>query len=496
MKKKLFNIKFVTKDDVPISHSLRIVQIICILIGCFTILGLLLGAFNYDIATFIWKNILIPGKGLFFYLSQVFTFKILGFRGGLFYLLVLFIIILMITDGIVLDSKSITKKERNAICNSIRMITYPLLTLELVIVFGFGYMSYNNPKMDTLYFKEESNKTYTEKDLIQLNQYLENKVIEYSHMMERDDNGNIIHDSLIDIAISDLRKASKNYDILKGLYPRKLYHFDDYDRSHDPTLYGLTTIDSVGVSFDQEAPALLNTITHELCHTKEVVRENEATLCSIIVGLESDNKLSQYAAYMEAYGRSVDAIYLIDKNIANESIHNFQTLCTTNHYKEICNWSSKNTTLYVKKSDMIAISTFSLNTYEEGFIINFLEGLKDYSPKLYMDDKKISKEKLTNYLNTDKRVTIMIKNSKDIFKKISPYLDENKDKFSQIAQMYPHMYKGVDLDREEAIKYYTSSIPNSNIFSFFSGDLMELFDYSRVVRLVLEYFDYKNIGYY
>ena len=58
------------------------------------------------------------------------------------------------------------------------------------------------------------------------------------------------------------------------------------------------------------------------------------------------------------------------------------------------------------------------------------------------------------------------------------------------------MYKGVDLDREEAIKYYTSSIPNSNIFSFFSGDLMELFDYSRVVRLVLEYFDYKNIGYY
>ena len=54
------------------------------------------------------------------------------------------------------------------------------------------------------------------------------------------------------------------------------------------------------------------------------------------------------------------------------------------------------------------------------------------------------------------------------------------------------------MEEEEAIAYYTSPIPDSNIFSIFtkSKELEEIFDYSRVVRLILEYFDAENIGYF
>ena len=86
----------------------------------------------------------------------------------------------------------------------------------------------------------------------------------------------------------------------------------------------------------------------------------------------------------------------------------------------------------------------------------------------------------------------------EIFEKIQPALEEHKDYFSWIFQEYPTMYDGVDMEPEEALEYYTSSIPNSNILSIFQGQdtLLELFDYSRVVRLILEYFDAENISYF
>ena len=125
MKKKLINI--VKKDDVPVSLELKVIQVICVFLVVITIMALILGAVNTDLAIFIWKYFLIPGKGVLFYLSQFFTFKIVGFRGGLFYLLVLFIIILIIGDIIIVNNESITKKKRNAICNGLRLVVYPLL---------------------------------------------------------------------------------------------------------------------------------------------------------------------------------------------------------------------------------------------------------------------------------------------------------------------------------------------------------------------------------
>ena len=485
-------------EKIEPSKSLKIVSILFYISLGLSIVFTLIGAFSRSFAVFLWKFLILPSSSFIYYFAQYFILKIGPVRAG--GLLLCFPIILLIDfiSRVVGSKKSIPKEKRHKIFNNIQTCLYFFIIFISVYLVVTVFGTQNNPKLDTMFFPEEVDNVYTEDDIWGLNHYLETKVIEYSHLVDRDKDGAIIDRDYVELAHRDFKKASEKYWVLKGNYPKKLYYFDDYDLSHDPSTLGLTTIDVVGLSKEQEAPQLMNTITHELCHTRGIIRENEATLCSVIVGVESDDNLSRYAAYLEAYYRTLDAVYLIDSSRARNSSIQIQKLCTNNHYREICNNGFKLTKLYVRKSDKIVLDTFSLNQYDDlSFLDVFIKKLKPYHPKFYMNAKKIDEADIWNYYNQDVVLEIQFKNSEKIFDEVKDLLDSNKENFYFIGQEYPNMYKGVEMDREEAILYYTSSIPDSNIISYFtSGEKMEeIFDYSRVVRLILEYFDAENIGY-
>ncbi len=493
-KKKKFEIHL---EQIELSRGTKIASYL--FFGTIGVLALfiLIGAFSQHFSIFLWKYLLLPVQTFVYSFSQYIIVKIGPIRAGGFLLLIPTVLLVDFISRVVGSSKSIPKKKRHKIFNVIQTGLYIFITFMVIYMFYGVFGSQNNPKLDTMFFPQEVDNVYTEEDLWKLNQYLEDKVIEFAHKMDRTPDGKMIDIDYVEQARSDLANASKKYWTLRGNYPKKLYYFDDYDLSHDPSCYGLTTIDVVGLYKDQEAPELLNTITHEMCHTKGIIRENEATLCSVIVGLESDNPISQYSAYLEAYSRSVDALSLIDSKKILASTKRVQQLCIDNHYTEICNNGFKLTKLYVHKSDKFMIQTFSLKQYpDHTFIKDFLKEIKDYSPELYIEENKIKEKDLDSYFDKDVFLTIEFKNSKKIFNDVKDSLEKYKEDFFNIDQNYPGKYVGVEMEKEEAIEYYTSSIPDSNITILFQPDKRaELFDYSRVVRLILEYFDAENISY-
>ena len=496
MKKK--KKKKIVKEKIEASRSLKIAMKFFYGGMAFVVLCLILGAVSKKFAIILWRYCMIPMYGFIYSIGQVFVLKIGSFRVGGFLLLLVVYFIIDFISYIIGQSKSLPKEKRHSIYNAIQTVLFYSLGIVSVCIFGGIFWAQNNPKLDTLFFPEKVNNTYQEEDIWNLTDYLEKKVIEYSSLVDRDKNGRIIEQDYVELAHKDLANASKKYWVMRGIYPKKLYYFNDYDLSHDPSTLGLTTVDVVGLSKEQEAPALLNTITHELCHTRGIVRENEATLCSIIAGLESENTLSRYAAYLEAYDRTLDAAYLLDSDRSRVSSHRVQKLCTEKGYDDICNYGFKLTKLYVHKSDTIVLDTFSLDQYSDmTFLEEFMEEVKSYSPKYYINDKKIKAKDVSSYYYQDVTLSIDLKNSKEIFEEVKDLLDSNKEYFRFIGQEYPGMYEGVDMKREEAIKYYTSSIPDSTIITHItqSDKIDELFDYSRVVRLILEYFDAENISY-
>ena len=482
-------------EKIKYNNSAKIALIICIIIIVINIIIALLGAFIPTFQLQYWENVDLYYYSIKYALGQLFQIRICNYIVTPFFLLIITIMGVAILYDAFSQSKKLTKDKKYSLVNKIRIILFILITIFGVNTIDYMLIEYNNPKIDTIYFEEQSNKVYYVEDLEKYFYYLENKVIELSHKQNRDENGKIKYNNIEDIAVTDLKKISSDYKILKGYYPTKYYKFNDYDFSIDPSMYGVTNTDSIGINYEQETPQLLNTITHELCHTRGIVRENEAVLCSVIAGIESNNELSKYAAYLEAYSRFSDAYSLIDVDKSRESEERIFELCHNNNYQEICNLYRKDTRIYVKGSKSIELQLFKRGTYDSNYLKELFNKLDKYNIKVYVDDKKRSKEEVFNTNTTDKYLKIKIKNSKEIYSEIKDYLDNNKEKFIYIKEIYDGMYEGVDMSKEKAIKYYTSPIPNSNfITSFNQKDMQEIFDYSRATRLIMEYLNHKNIN--
>lgn len=482
------------QEKIKYSKSSKIIVIICITVLLLFLILAILGTFIQQLQLFLWKNILIYLYGLIYLIGQCISIKIGTFVISPYFLIIIMALILSITSDGITSSKKIPKEKKFILVNRLRSILYMIMTIVYIIIVNNYIVVYNNPKLDTIYYKDKAEKEYTLDDLDKVFSYLENKVIELSKMQNRDSNGKIIYTEIEKNAIDDLKNASNHYDILKGTYPQKYYRFDNKDYEIDPSTYGLTRIDNIGINYNQEAPQLLNTITHELCHTRGIYRENEAVLCSVIVGLESENTLSNYAAYLEAYSRTSSAYSLINVEKARKSEDRILNLCIKNNYQEICNLYGKDTIVYVKESKKMELVTYNIENYNKEFLLNLFTKLEKYNMKLSINNKNVNIEKVFSDSNKDKKLIITIKNSKKNFLEIKDYLNENQSSFLAITQIYPNMYTGVDMNSEDAIEYYTSPIPNSNFIDGFNQDKMhEVFDYSRVARLIMEYLDYKYI---
>lgn len=484
------------KEEIKLNKASKTILIICIVVLSILILLGIIGMFSTNIQYYIWKLIIIPINSIVYTIVQFFVLKIGFFTTGIVELIAIILFPLAFYYENVSRSKKLSKKEKTKLINKVRIPEFILITILFSLLINSVILQNNNPKMDQLYFKSKVNKEYTLKDIEDTIEYLENKVIDLSSKQIRDKDGYIIYDSLEKTAINDLKKASNKYDILYGIYPIKYYKFDNAEYSTDPSTAGLTAPNAynVGISYDESATSLLNTITHELCHTRGIMRENEAVLCSTIAGIESDNELSNYAAYLELYNRFIDAYYKIEAEKAKESEKRMHTLCTNNGYKEICDNLLKDTNAYVDKSEELVLVTFELNTYSKEFLNNMFDELKNYKYELYIGEEQVTEEILFNDSNSSELLTIKIKNSKKTFEQLKPFLKDNKDKLLSIRQTYSGMYSSPEMNREEALEYYLSPIPETNfIDSFNEKKMVDIYDYSRVVRLALEYFDYNNI---
>ena len=478
-----------------VKNSLPVKIMGCILIGIIGLFGVFLfaGAFSNKISTILWKKLIIPCHSIIFSISQYLVFKLGKTIFSPILYLGIFLSALLIINILL---EFVIPMEKNKKYKKLNLYRFLLLLVSCFMFFisGFVFLDYNNPKLDTLYFPKQEKKKYKVDDIIKLDEEMKNKVIAYSKLMNRDKNNSIIYNGdIIDTAITDLENASSNYDILKGTYPHKFYAFNDSDIEYNPDANGLTKSDNVGVNYNLSTPILLNTITHELCHTRGIVRENDAVLCSVMVGIESDNLLSNYGAYIEAFFRTNDALSYIDSEKALAYKNEVFDLCINDHYEEICNLYRKDTKLYVNKSDSISIGTYKLKSYDKEYINELIDSLKKYKPELYINSsKKIKRNKLDGYFEDDNAyLEIRIKNSDDDFVKVKKILDKYSSRVRYIYQEYDNMYDGLELSNKEAIKYYTASVPRGNVFSI--GKRGEMFDYTRVARLLLEYFDSKNV---
>lgn len=315
-------------------------------------------SYSYFFIRYILNNF----NGIFYYLNSHIDY--LSYIGFIIYYIIIFSFII---TNIYYDA--ISKKDieyRSKIVNRFYRI-FIIASIIVILPIFLGQFENHLPNFDELYFEETKNKTYYKDDLIELDKYLHDQVLEYSEKFKRDGSGNILTNiNYNNQAIKDLKNISTQVPLLKGLYPARSSKINDFIRGIvGSKTTGFTTPYNTYFDYNDAPPAILSTVTHEFCHTKGLIRENETVYCAFLAGIESDNKLSQYAAYLEAFSWVSEALMEIDYDIADSLEDEVLSQCLTNSYQELCSVYTKNNNSYINGAKEMYITSYYLKTIKD-----------------------------------------------------------------------------------------------------------------------------------
>lgn len=448
--------------------------------------------FNEDYALFYIEHITNNINGVLFSLaSSIDNLSIIM----MFVLFGLCILSVILDIAISNSKKSIESKNKGI--NALNKILY-------TFVFFIGYFLINNcyylhlPNFDTLYFKSTKNKTYTTQDLTNLNIYLKEKVLEYASIMERDNGSVVFKGDLNQQVIKDLHNIADELTILKGMYPNKSGNITDSLKGvFGSSVYGLTHFYSTYFDYSMDKVVILNTIAHEYVHTKGITRENETVFASSLSGIKSDNVVSNYAGYLEAFNRTNYALYELDNNLANDIEDDVVSLCLTHNYQELCELYVKNNDSYISRAKTLRISSYYLFNYQGyedelraslNILVNVGKG------KLTIDNEEVTIDDIMSLIESGSKKKFYYEQglNEDSYNKIKSAL-KNGNLYKSIYQ--ENDPKEESKDKKDLEKYYLAPFTDYD-YPILNQKVSSIdYTYERSARLFLEYFDkngYKN----
>ena len=428
-----------------------------------------------------------------------------NFKNGIFYFLfghikafnfVLIIVTILVYMFFVLKAANTKNeiKKRNKAMNTAYIVLFVFLYFGALSFLIDNQYYAHIPNFDTILFEEAKNKTYTKEDLEKLSIYLKDKVYESAINVPRNEKNEIVTNDLNynKQAIKDLHNISDTIPLLKGLYPTKSTHIGDTLKGfYGSSTAGLTNNYTTYFDYDQSPTAILNTITHEYCHTKGITRENETVFCSVLAGIKSNNIISNYAGYLEAFGRVNEAYSYFNPEHASSIENDILHLCLTNNYEELCDIYTKNNNSFIPGTEQMHIYSYKLKYYKNftNELTTSLETLRKQNAKFKVNNEQKTIEEIINLVNENSEYSLSIELKLDnkIFNEIKSAI-ENDNFYLVIYQE--------DLDEEQppAIEkpkeFFLEPFP-TNDEGIFNGPsyAAEDYTYERSARLFLEYFE-------
>lgn len=493
MKMKKIGKKIKKKEKVYFDKTTKMFFVVGGIISFIFFFVIVLSFFIPSLHNFIWLNIKNPISGFMFDLLDFSP----SFSSNYFFVIGALFFILAIVEWVLENNTKIDYEKRIKYYNiSNRIICIPFFVLFISLVLDLVYFAV--PKINYEYFPDNLDKSYTKENLVELTNYFKNEIIEMSDDFDRRDGEIIYNSDLINRAIYDLRNISYKYKFLEGAYPEKVGYFSDFEIAlNHGSILGSTNKYGIKVDKSQNNVVLLNTLTHELCHTKGIIRESETEFCAFVAGVESEDKFSNYSAYLNAFYRLTGALYFIDSELNDDIEEEFLNLCLNKEYTEVCNFYSKEINSFMDGTDYFEIDTYRLRNYvhyknEILLILNTL--VNEYDAKLKIGKKNVNIQNIESLIEKDSTDIVRIRFDIDEnnFKEIANYLKNNQKYFMLIYQTDEEYDYGDYLEGEEALKYYLEPFNKELLPLLFNFEYSEEYDYERVSRLLLEYYDSLN----
>ena len=476
-------------QSIPMNKfSIKVGIVVGVLLVLFLVLSVLANL-HVGFGNFVWLYIRNPIYGFLFKVFSI--FPTIGTR---FPMIITFFTFICLAFIIFFEVKKTIKFKKRVFYSNIFL---GLMFINLFLMLGPSFLTtseYGYSKVNYEYFNDNVSTKYTKEDLIELNRYFQEKIMNMSYSFKRE-NGTIIYEKdMLNTAVNNLLNVSNEYSFLKGWYPSKVDAFSklEHENNVDQTL-GYTMGYGIKVDTEGDKVMLMHVLTHELCHSKGLVRESETEFCAYVAGIHGDD-LSKYAAYLDAFGRVNYALYMIDENLAYDIEEPILNLCLNEGYEEICGFYTKEINHYINDSYSMEISSYRLRNYVDYFdkftsILSVLE--KEYNATFSIGKREnvtigAVQAEINNGSNEFLGITISLDEEK--FEKLSAYLNDCDEYFLSIYQINDDTEEPDDMSSEEALDYYLRPFNEyTDINLVISGEFMDEYDYERVSRLLIEY---------
>lgn len=246
-----------------------------------------------------------------------------------------------------------------------------LLYISIFIFLNMITLIVNSFKSDFVTLTELKVQDNSEEKLIELCDYLKDKLNELDGKIKKDEYGIMKLDSSVkDEGIKGMENLGKTYPSLKGFYPKPKSYIFSKVMSYR-LLMGETNF-TLEANYNNDMPKsnIPSTICHELSHIKGFNSEDEANYISFLACINSRNYEYQYSGYLMAYSYCMGDLY----NFNLEAFNSINSKLSNNVKMEL-----KNDTLYWNKYRG-TISRIHSKTYDELLKMSGQEeGIKSYN---------------------------------------------------------------------------------------------------------------------
>lgn len=222
-------------------------------------------------------------------------------------------------------------------------------------------------------------KTYTEKELAVLRDYIVEQCNALEKVIAHDDRGDAYYDgNLIEASRQAMIKLGEEYDQLSGFYvtPKYLSFSDFFSQQYIMGYYFPFSLEA-NINSVMYITNVAPTVCHELAHTKGFIYEDDANMIGYLACINAGDPFLQYCGYLSVLSYVNNDFYESigkNKNEYKSHVRISSGVAHDNIFLTEENWQEVEKTVVVKTStvkkvsDTLMDTTLKLNGVEEGML--------------------------------------------------------------------------------------------------------------------------------
>ena len=185
----------------------------------------------------------------------------------------------------------------------VRAYAWVFLAVFMIMTWNC-FILYHASEFDETYMAQKAQRTYTDRELIQVRNHIVEELNALTEELERDENGFLVYQGdMKQEAVRAMQGLGEEYELLSGYYPRaKGIAASDFLSQQYMMGYYFPFSMEANYNTSMYVANVPTTLCHELAHLKGFIYEDDANFIGFLACISSDDPFYRYSGYLSVLG--------------------------------------------------------------------------------------------------------------------------------------------------------------------------------------------------